>query len=69
MSPEERGTAEAMRATAVEKLSSAQSLHELGHFNDALSRAYYAAFIIKTILDYANAKLNAGLPSLPHGKG
>ncbi len=33
-----------MLAAAVEKLLSARSLHEQGHYNDALSRAYYAAF-------------------------
>jgi uncharacterized protein (UPF0332 family) len=49
-------TAEAMIATVREKLASAQSLHDNGYFNDALSRAYYAAYHAISLLIFLDGK-------------
>ncbi len=45
-----------MLAAAAEKLSSARSLHVQGHYNDALSRAYYAAFHAVSLLFFLDGR-------------
>lgn len=56
MTSTEKATATAIAETAVEKLSSAAHLHELGHYNDALSRAYYAAFHAISLVFFLDGK-------------
>jgi uncharacterized protein (UPF0332 family) len=56
MEEKARRTAEAMIATVREKLASAQSLHENGYFNDALSRAYYASYHAISLLIFLDGR-------------
>jgi len=56
MAPNEKATALAMLAAAAEKLSSARILHGQGYYNDALSRAYYAAFHAVSLLFFLGGR-------------